>query len=34
MLYPGAHLIAIKSEEEQLACLPLFGNNLYRARSK
>ncbi|KAK2141268.1 hypothetical protein LSH36_1131g00058 [Paralvinella palmiformis] len=23
-LYPGAHLFDIKSEEEQLACLPLF----------
>ncbi|KAK2139107.1 hypothetical protein LSH36_2009g00000 [Paralvinella palmiformis] len=29
-LYRGAHLIDIKSEEEQLACLPLFGKNIYR----
>jgi len=33
-LYPGAHLIDIKSEEDQLAYLPLFGNILDRVISE
>jgi len=33
-LYRVVYLIDIQSEEEQLACLPLFGNNLYRVISE